>query len=230
MNEIELKTELAYLLHAISYFKWDELIYTHASVRLDQNRYITNDFGLLFEEHTPSNVLEVDMRVGPGDGQNVAGYQIHKAIYQAREDVNCIIHTHTPETIAVASSFLGLWPASQAASLLLPYTVQIPYAGVVDNEETSAQLIEKLDDNYVALLKNHGTLTVGNRVAVAFHRMYRLQKACEAQVMMGEVNNNYMISDIVMDMQYENSVAHNHERPGTDLMWEAVKRKVGITW
>lgn len=226
MNKYEQKIEFAILLRAIAEFGWDELIYTHASVRVDENNYITNNFAYLFEEACVSNLLEVDMRNGPQTSQNVAGYEIHKAIYQARPDVNCVIHTHTPETIAVASAKHGLWPVSQAASLLDPFTVQVPYHGVVDNEETSAALINGLADNYVVLLANHGALTVGNRISVAFHRMYRLQKACEAQVMMGQVNNFYLISDDVIHKQYENSIAHNHERPGTDLMWEAVKRKI----
>ena len=35
-------------------------------------------------------------------GFNTAGFLLHSPIYKARDDINCIIHTHVPSTVAVS--------------------------------------------------------------------------------------------------------------------------------
>lgn len=228
-EEIDKHVELAYLLQAIAHFGWDEIIYTHASIRLDKHRYVTNNFGLLFREHTPQHALEVDMRKGPQDGQNVAGYHIHRAIYKARPDVECVIHTHTPAGIAVSSNKEGLWAASQPAMLAAGSLSRHEYQGVVDTKETSKKLVEDLGSTYFMLMSNHGLLTVGNRPSVTFHRMYRLQQACEIQVMMCRDHTQMIDENVILD-QVTQSRDCDYERPGTELFWEAMKRKIGIKW
>jgi ribulose-5-phosphate 4-epimerase/fuculose-1-phosphate aldolase len=46
-----------------------------------------------------------------------------------------------------------------------------------------ARLVRDLGDKSAMILRNHGTLTVGETVSDAFMRMYFLERACEAQVL-----------------------------------------------
>ncbi len=46
------------------------------------------------------------------------------------------------------------------------------------------RLVNSLGDCGMLILRNHGTLTVGASVAQAFVRMYFLERACDAQILM----------------------------------------------
>ncbi|MFJ1551337.1 class II aldolase/adducin family protein [Streptomyces sp. NPDC088246] len=60
--------------------------------------YYTQRLGLRFDEITEDNLLLVDedLNVLEGGGMPNPANRFHSWIYRAREDVNCIIHTHTP--------------------------------------------------------------------------------------------------------------------------------------
>jgi ribulose-5-phosphate 4-epimerase/fuculose-1-phosphate aldolase len=45
------------------------------------------------------------------------------------------------------------------------------------------RLAALLQDKQVMFLKNHGVITVGNTVAQAYRRLYKLEKACQTQVL-----------------------------------------------
>jgi ribulose-5-phosphate 4-epimerase/fuculose-1-phosphate aldolase len=57
------------------------------------------------------------------------------------------------------------------------------YEGIAVDLSERARLVRDLGDKSVMILRNHGTLTVGETVADAFIRMYFLERACEAQVL-----------------------------------------------
>jgi ribulose-5-phosphate 4-epimerase/fuculose-1-phosphate aldolase len=100
-NEYRVRKELAYAYQLCALLGWDDLIYTHISVR-DPNAsdcYLINPFGLLFDEVTPENLIKVDLegnlRQSNDFGYNPAGENIHGAIYKARPEVNAVVHLHT---------------------------------------------------------------------------------------------------------------------------------------
>ena len=118
-EEARLRRELAAVYRLIAHFRMTDLIYNHISVRLPgpEHRFLLNPFGLLYEEVTASNLVIVGL-----DGQlvtdgrwkvNPAGFVIHSAIHEAREDALCVLHTHTKAGCAVAAQQHGLLPLNQ---------------------------------------------------------------------------------------------------------------------
>ena len=126
-QEWQLRVDLAACYRLVEHMRWGDLIYTHMSARLPgTEHYLVNAFGLSFDEVTASNLVKVDLQGNILDDTpfeiNPAGFTIHSAIHEVREDAHCVIHLHTKETIAVASLECGLTRASlpvDAASLTL---------------------------------------------------------------------------------------------------------------
>ena len=58
------------------------------------------------------------------------------------------------------------------------------YEGIATDLEERERLVEDLGNKNVMILRNHGTLAVGDSVAACFVRLYFLERACEAQVKM----------------------------------------------
>ncbi len=113
-QEWEARGELACAYRLFDHFGWHSLIYNHITVRIPgpERHFLINPFGLMYREVTASNLIKVDL-----DGNKVtpspwdvweAGFVVHSAVHRVREDVLCVMHTHTTAGMAVASSQAGL--------------------------------------------------------------------------------------------------------------------------
>lgn len=187
-TEQRLREELAACYRLIAHFRMTDLIFTHISVRLPgpEHHFLINPYGLMFEEITASNLVKIDL-----DGQavepspypvNPAGFVIHSAIHGARDDAQCVLHTHTKAGCAVAALKCGLLPVNQISMEFYGRVAYHDYEGVALDLAEQQRLVADLGDKSVLMLRNHGLLTVGETVSQAFLRMYYLEKACEIQL------------------------------------------------
>jgi ribulose-5-phosphate 4-epimerase/fuculose-1-phosphate aldolase len=64
------------------------------------------------------------------------------------------------------------------------------YEGVALDLDERERLIADLGDKGAMLLRNHGTLTVGETVGEAFVKMYFLERACQAQILALSAGDN----------------------------------------
>ncbi|MGE0045580.1 MAG: class II aldolase/adducin family protein, partial [Hyphomonadaceae bacterium] len=114
---------------------------------------------------------------------NAAGFTIHSAIHAAREDAICVIHLHTDAGTAVAAQKEGLLPLTQHCMIALPNVAYHDYEGVAFNHDERPRLVQDLGDKHLMILRNHGTLAVGETAGAAFMSMFYLERACAQQVM-----------------------------------------------
>ncbi len=229
--EWALRCDLAACYQMIAILGWDDLIFTHFSTRLPgtEKEFLINPFGVVFEEITASKLVRIDIKgkaLHPTPYMvNPAGFVLHSAIHEAREDAHCIIHLHTPEGVAVASQKDGLLPISQAAVSFYSDLAYHDYEGIVFDAEEKERLIPALGDKNCIILRNHGLLTMGSTIADAFLRMYFLQRACQSQIMAqaGGVELVHLSPEVIK---------HVHEQTVgvtgmiSDLSWGAVLSRV----
>lgn len=186
-TEGELRRDLAAAYRLTALFGWDDLVATHISVRLpEEEAFLINPFGMLFDEIRPADLVKVDMEgtvLEPTPWSvNLAGFVIHSAIHAARHDVVCAMHLHTPDGIAVSALEEGLLPLSQTALLMAGDIAYHEFEGIALRLDERERLVADLGDKNVMILRNHGTLTLGATIADAFTTMYFLESACRIQV------------------------------------------------
>jgi ribulose-5-phosphate 4-epimerase/fuculose-1-phosphate aldolase len=99
-----------------------------------------------------------------------------------RDDVGCVLHTHTAEGVAVSMQEGGLLPLSQQSIFIRGSLAYHPYEGVALNPGERVRLQRDLGDKSYLILPNHGLLTCGETIPDTFLMMYMLQRACEVQV------------------------------------------------
>jgi ribulose-5-phosphate 4-epimerase/fuculose-1-phosphate aldolase len=188
-EEWAVRTDLAAAYRAVAMFGWDDLVFTHISARVPgaDHHFLINPYGMMFEEITASSLVKVDLagnKVMDSPFEiNPAGFTIHGAVHEAREDAQCVIHLHTMEGVAVSCQKAGLLPLSQQSLFPLSSLAYHAYEGVALNSGEKARLVADLGDRQFMILRNHGLLTCALTVADAFLYMYILQKACEVQVL-----------------------------------------------
>jgi ribulose-5-phosphate 4-epimerase/fuculose-1-phosphate aldolase len=188
-REWELRCDLAAAYRLIAHFGMDDLIYTHLSVRLpgEQHRFLLNPYGLMFDEITASSLVAVDPEGHAIEEEeeskiNNAGFTIHSAVHMARDDAQCVMHTHTTAGMAVAAQEQGLLPLNQMSMEFYGRTSYHDYEGVALDLDERDRLVRDLGSNSAMILRHHGLLTTGRTVAEAFHYMYYLEQACRIQI------------------------------------------------
>lgn len=183
------RVDLAALYRLVALHHWDDMIFTHISARVPgpEHHFLINPYGLFFEEMTASSLVKVDL-----DGNivqdtsyriNPAGFTIHSAIHAARHDAQYVMHLHTDQGVAVSAHSEGLLPISQTALLTIPSLAYHDYEGVALNLDERERLVADIGEQHVMLLRNHGTLAVGETAAACWTRMFFLERACAMQVM-----------------------------------------------
>jgi ribulose-5-phosphate 4-epimerase/fuculose-1-phosphate aldolase len=187
-EERQIRQDLAAAYRAVALYGWDDLVFTHISARVPgpEHHFLINPYGMFFEEITASSLVKIDLagrKVGDSPYDiNPAGFTIHSAVHEAREDAMCVIHLHTIEGVAVSCQKQGLLAISQQSLYPMMGLAYHDYEGVALNPEEKVRLVRDLGANNTMILRNHGLLTCGPTVADAFLYMYILQKACEVQV------------------------------------------------
>jgi ribulose-5-phosphate 4-epimerase/fuculose-1-phosphate aldolase len=188
-EEWALRVDLAAAYRLVALYGWDDLIFTHLSVRVPgpEHHFLINPYNLMFEEITASSLVKIDVEGHPVMETpyitNAAGFTIHSALHMSRDDAHAVIHLHTPQGQAVSAMAEGLMPLTQTAMLIREEIAYHEYEGVATDLEERERLVEDLGTTKTAMiLRNHGTLTIGKTVAEAFIKMYFLERACEAQI------------------------------------------------
>jgi ribulose-5-phosphate 4-epimerase/fuculose-1-phosphate aldolase len=223
---------LAACYRVVDMMGWSEVIMNHISARVPgpDHHFLINPYGLLYDEVTASNLIKIDVdgnKIAPSDYPfNPAGFVIHSAIHMARDDAHAVMHTHTTAGTAVATKTTGLRHDSFYAVQFTGRVAYHDYEGLSVHLDERDRIVDSLGDKPALILRNHGLLTVGPTVAHAFWHMWRLQRACEAQVLTDAMqgDNNPVPREIALRNVDD---ADGYSRGAVeDKMLDALARKV----
>lgn len=165
----------------------------NVSVRLDASRILV----------TPAGMAKVDVRaddlveVSP-DGRHLRGSRrastelaVHLRIYAQRPDVAAIVHAHPP--IATGFTVAG----EGFASCILPEVIfQVGWVPLVPYETPGTEALARQFDPFIPthdafLMANHGAVTAGPTLSIAYQRMESLEHAARILLtsrLLGRVN------------------------------------------
>ena len=234
-DEAAIRVDLAACYRLVALNGWDDLIFTHISARVPgpEHHFLINPYGMMFEEITASSLVKIDMQgnaIGPSPYPvNPAGFTIHSAVHEVREDAGCVMHLHTPDGTAVSTSQEGLLPLNQTAQLVLPDLAYHDYEGVALDHDERPRLQRDLGAKNIMLLHNHGTLTVGRTCAEAYLRMYFLERSCTMQVrtrMLGGKASDYPTAPEVIEKNAALARSGGMSMLAQKLVWPALLRKL----
>jgi ribulose-5-phosphate 4-epimerase/fuculose-1-phosphate aldolase len=190
---------------------------------------------MLYEEIDASSLIKVDVEgntlFNASDYDiNVAGFVIHSAIHMAKHDMDCVAHTHTPAGMAVSAMECGLLPLAQTSMRFL-HIAYHDFEGIADNVDERERLVRDLGDNEAMILRNHGLLVVGRTVPAAFNVLFRLERACQVQVMALSCNTKliYPPQNILEDTYERMQPKPGRSARTGELAWPALLRKLDRT-
>ncbi len=230
-EEWDLRVDLAAAYRLIAHHGWDDLIFTHISVRIPgpEHHFLINPYGFLFEEITASSLVKVDLNgkkvMNSPYEINPAGFTIHSAVHEGRDSAKCVMHTHTTNGIAVSAQKEGLLPLSQQSLFCLSSMSYHDYEGVALRDDEKPRLVADLGNANFMILKNHGLLTCAPSIADTFLAMYTLETACDIQIKAQASPDLSLVPDSVISNMMEQASESTHGLGGA-LAWPALLRKL----
>jgi ribulose-5-phosphate 4-epimerase/fuculose-1-phosphate aldolase len=230
-EEWEARVNLAACYRLVAHYGMVDMIANHISVRVPghPDQFLINAYGLFYEEITASSLVKVDLdgnilaKPDLDYGINRAGFVVHSAIHAARHDVGCVIHTHTPMGMAVASMKCGLLPMTQTA-MRFSKVAYHDYEGVAIDLAERDRLVRDLGDADVMILRNHGLIACGPSIPEAFSNIYRLELACAAQVAALSCNTEIIIPPPAVIERTNHLYKPHVRRPWGVLEWPGLLR------
>ena len=191
-EEWQLRCDLAACYRLVALYGWSDLVFTHISAKLPdsvtggKHHFLINPYGLMFDEITASSLVKVDDQcskvIDSTFPVNPAGFVIHSAVHEARDDAGCVLHTHTRAGVAVSAQAGGVLPISQQSTFVLASLAYHAYEGVAFRDDEKPRLQADLGRANFLMLRNHGLLVVGKTIADAFLSMYTFENTCRIQV------------------------------------------------
>lgn len=232
-EEWKVRQDLAACYRIFDHLGWGESIYNHISVAVpgEDDAFLINPFGLLYDEVTASNLVKIDV-----DGNNIGGspYMVNKAGFTQHayfhrklgERANAICHVHTTATMAVCSHEGGLRPTNFYACSFQNQIGYHDFEGVTVRPEEGDRLIENLGRKRVLMLKNHGPVVLGRSIPEMFVTMWSLQRACEIQVATLSMGKPVEVDNAVVEV-HQRDLSVMQTQGGAGLFdFEAWKRKI----
>lgn len=188
-QEWQARVDLAAAYRLVDLHGMSDLTASHISYRLPDtpDHFLINPYGLMYDEVTASNLITIDCDgnevFNPTDlHANRAGFVIHSAVHMARHDLACVAHTHTVAGMAVSALECGLQMLVQT-SMRFRDIAYHDFEGVAVDLDERERLVRDLGASDFMILRNHGLLVGGRSIAMAFTTLYRLEQACQLQIM-----------------------------------------------
>ena len=236
-EEWGLRLELAACYRAFDWMGWTELIYNHITARVPgaERHYLINPYGLWYNEVTASNLVKVNIAGEAVDGSkypvNRAGFVIHSAIHEARDDAHCIIHTHSTAGSAVSCKKNGLRFDNFYSAILHGEVAYHDFEGVTTDTAEQSRLVASLGGKSVLILRNHGLLVACPGIPEAFTTYWTLQRACEIQAAADAMTgDNLPVTQKVLDETPARTLPfRSGPRPG-GMAFDALLRRAGIRY
>jgi len=183
----ELREQVALGCRILGLEDQGDFVWGHVSVRDPEGRGIwmkASTWG--FEEIGPQHVLLVswDGEVLEGDGRRHIEYPIHTELMRARPDIDCVVHTHAPWSVAFASTHEPLRPISHEPTLFVPPDVArfTKTGDLITTAELGGDVAAAVGDRNAAFMLHHGIVTCGPDVVGGVMAAVLLERACRTNL------------------------------------------------
>jgi ribulose-5-phosphate 4-epimerase/fuculose-1-phosphate aldolase len=183
----DLRAEVALGCRILAAEDQGDFVWGHVSARDPDGRGVwMKASGLGFDEIGPEQVILVswDGEVLDGEGRRHLEYPIHTELIRAREDLNAVVHTHAPWSVAFAATEAPLLPISHEGSLFAPPDVArfTKTGDLIVTADLGRDVAACVGARNAGLLVHHGIVTCGADVPTAVMTAVWLERACRANI------------------------------------------------
>jgi L-fuculose-phosphate aldolase len=165
----------------------DDFTRGHISMRLPDNPglFFMKPHSMGLDEITMDNILTIDLegKVVAGTAKRHSEVYIHSEIFKVRPDVNCVLHTHPPYSIALSASSKPLKAYSQPGAMFAGEVgIYDDTIALIRTHAMGAGVAKALGKHRAVLLKNHGVVAVAPSIEEVVVGTIMLENAAMIQM------------------------------------------------
>jgi len=184
---------------------------------------------------------------------NPAGYVLHSCIHDGVDGAHCVMHTHTTAGVAVASLASGLSQSNFYSAQLHDLVAYHDFEGITIRADEGPRVVASIDGSVpprspaargarppegaalpwggpaakpAVILRNHGLLSWGQTLPLAFAVLWTLQRACEIQVATQSMGAPLPVAESVAAQCTRDSFQFDPARGAGQDVFDALVRQV----
>jgi L-fuculose-phosphate aldolase len=193
------------------------------SVRLGKNRILTTPTAMCKGMLRTSDLVIADL-----DGNRVAGTRgvsseiaMHLLIYRLRPDVNAIVHAHPPTATGYAAAGLPLDQPLLSEVVICLGNIPLAEYGTPGTPELSDALEPLIPANDAIVMSNHGVVTYGEDLHVAYMRMETVEHFAKIALVTHLLGKQKLLSEQDVEKlhliraKYVTALNHGYRNGGT---------------
>lgn len=161
--------------------------------------------GIDYEDVQVEDVVVLDRALEVVDGFRKPSVErrMHMAAYEARSDVNAVIHTHPLYSTVLGVNHMELPGISEDFVQIVGDKMICAEYALPGTAELAKKSSEALGDRNAVLLPNHGTLCVGENMKHALTICHVVEKTAHVYIMAKSIGTPQLISEEdIRAMQY----------------------------
>ena len=129
---------------------------------------------------------------------------IHAAVYNARPDINSVVHTHQPLATAFSVAGIPLRPIYNQAAVFAPETPIFPSPRLIYTIQDGKEICQTLGDRMAMLLQGHGIVVVGDSLEYATVHAIYLERTAYMQWVASSIGKPVLMPQKDIDEMKEN--------------------------
>lgn len=195
--EIQLKSRMAFASRILSLEGHDDFNQGQVSARMPGREHFFIKRAIIgFSEATPNDMIAgaVDV-LEPLNPDHPPEISLHQGIYEARPDVNAIIHSHAPYSLIFGATNLEIKPLSHDGAFFQGNIARFNETSqTILHIDIARSVAQSLGNGHALFLQNHGSLVVGKSIREATILALLLEKACKLQLLAESLKQSYSVS------------------------------------
>lgn len=152
----------------------------NVSIRIPgEDLMVITPSGMDYEKLKPEDMVLVDIsgRVKEGSYRPSIETPMHLAIYRNREDVNAVVHVHSPYATAFAVAGKAIPVVLEETAQAVGHVIEVVSYARCGSKRLASQVVETLGPSgRAALLAMHGMVGVGSNIKDALKVCYITEK------------------------------------------------------
>ena len=140
--------------------------------------------GMSYDTLVPEDIVILDLRGNTINGTRKPSIEVplHLAIYNAREDVQAIVHTHSAYATAMAVARRGIPGAVEDLVQIVGGNVRVNEYALPGTEQLGINTVKAMEGRNAVLLANHGMLGAGRDLEEAFRVCQIVEKSAQITI------------------------------------------------
>ena len=171
------------------------------SVRTPQGYFITPT-GIPYIQLKEADIAEMDLKgnIIHGDLKPSSEWHFHQGIYQAREEINAIVHVHSDYATGIACTRQDIPAFHYMVAKAGGNSIRCAEYATFGSEALSENAVKALEDRRACLLANHGMIILGEDLDSAYKLAKEVENLAKQYCISKQLGEVVLLDDDEMDL------------------------------